>query len=65
MSRVTNRRALMVAAQHLVKTNAPDLADYEAVAQALAQIMTDDSGVTIKVVLRASAADVAKVSEAA
>lgn len=58
MSAISNRRALLEATQRLVKMSAPDLDDYKAVAQALAQVITDDAGVPIKVVLRASATDI-------
>lgn len=58
MRNVANLRALAVATQHLVKTNAPDLPHYQAVAQALAQVMTDDLGIPCTLVLRANAKDI-------
>lgn len=40
-----NRRKLLEAADALAKTSQPDIEHYRAVAQSLAQVMTDDIGV--------------------
>jgi hypothetical protein len=65
MSGIVNRRVLMEAAQRLVKANAPDLEDYMAVSNALAQVMTDDMGVPCRLVLRVSQQDIERALGAA
>lgn len=62
MRNVAHLRALSAATHHLVKTNAPDLPDYQAVAQALAQVMTDDLGIACSLVMRANAKDITRAA---
>ena len=52
MSAIANRRKLAEAAQALVKTNRPEMAHYEAVATALAQVFTDDTCINCQCILR-------------
>lgn len=57
------RRELLVAAQALVKAREPELSHFEAVTQALAQILTDELTIQCKVVLKCGAHDLKKLLE--
>lgn len=54
MSRIVHRRDLMAAARELAKTNAPTEAHYAAVANALAQVFTDDTEIDCQCVIKIS-----------
>lgn len=49
---VTSKRDLMAAVHKLVHASQPEMADFEAVTAALAQVFTDETGVECQVAMR-------------
>lgn len=56
-----NKRKLLVAAQALVHTNAPELSHFTDVGNALAQVFSDEMGLNVRVVFKVKADDAAEL----